>query len=273
MIVASVAVYLLCASFPWLNAGTKTIGLLAFSPLEWTSDRLAMRASRLLIWVRSVKDLEAENARLRLLNQKLCLDLQQLQESAVENKSLRSLLGCKMEAPLKTLPARVIGRDLSLWFRSVEVDRGTRDGVRLFAPALVSEGLVGVVTQVSPFSSRVRLLLDPGMRVGVLFQGSRAEGILEGRLQDGCEVKYVAKDSGAKAGDVLVSSGLGGIYPKGIPVGTVLRIESHEELFLRANVSPCVDFSHLEQVLLVLGPQEALAPAGVDTPDGEQDGL
>jgi len=251
----SVLLFLACAYAPGLNRASKTVGLLALSPLQWGFDRIAHRTSELFVWIRGIHDLREENARLSQLVEHLCLELQTLREESHENETLRGLLHCKERAPFETLPAQVIGRDPSQWFRSIVLDKGTRRGVQPYMPVITPQGLVGIITEVSPFASRVKILMDPGIRVGVLIQETRAEAVLEGRLESGCELRYLARDPEVETGATLVTSGLGCLYPKGIPVGRITRlVDKEEDLFLKAEVLPSVDFSHLDRVLIVLSP-------------------
>lgn len=238
---------------PGWNAGTKSVGLAGLFPLHRSADWLGQAFAGIFIWTRQVKDLDAENARLRAMNERMSLEIQGLRETAHENDLLRSMVACKERLPVKTLSARVLSRDPSLWFQSIVVDKGSQQGIKAYMPVITGEGYVGQVADVSLFSSRVRLLMDPNTRLGVMFQNSRAEAVLEGNLVEGCELKYLARDAGAGPGDLVITSGLGGFCPKGIQVGKVTRInERSEELFLRATVIPCVSFSHLERVLIVL---------------------
>jgi len=179
-----------------------------------------------------------------------------MREASYENKTLRALLQYEERSPFQTLPAQVIARDPSQWFRSIIVDKGTRHGIHPYMPVITADGLAGTITEVSPFASRVRILMDPGIRVGVLIQETRAEAILEGRLENGCELKYLAKDPRIRSGATLVTSGLSGTYPAGIPVGRITRlVDDDHNLFLKAEVIPNVDFSHLNRVLIVLNPR------------------
>jgi len=270
----SVLLFLLCAHTPAVNSASKTAGLLALSPLQWGFDRIADRCSKLFVWMRGIRDLRDENARLNLLVEHLCLELQVLREQSHENETLRSLLRCRERAPFETLSAQVIGRDPSQWFRSIVLDRGTKEGVRPYMPVITAEGLVGITTEVSPFASRAKILMDPSIRVGVLIQETRAEAVLEGRLENGCELRYLARDPQVETGATLVTSGLGGLYPKGIPVGRITRlVDKEEDLFLKARVMPSVDFSHLDRVLIVIRPLSSaferlrsLPPAGTSSP-------
>jgi rod shape-determining protein MreC len=171
--------------------------------------------------------------------------------------------------PLTTLTGEIIGREGGGWARSLTVNRGRADGITQQMPVIVPEGLVGRVAQVRSGASVVQLLNDPTSTVGAVVQRTRTPGLVEGEPGGGVRFKFMARDgAGVTAGDLIVTSGLGTLFPKGIPVGRVKAIEDKgSALFHFAVVAPMVDFARLDEVLLLTG-QSAQDFAGLFTPDG-----
>jgi rod shape-determining protein MreC len=148
----------------------------------------------------------------------------------------------------------VIGKDPSNWFRSILVDKGAREGVNKNAAVLCPQGLVGRVIEVMAGNSRVQLITDPNFAVGALLQGSRVGGVLVGEVGPHCRLKFLPQDAEIHAGDLVLTSGLGGLSPKGIPIGTVAAIDKKaNSLFQEAQIHPQVDLFRIEEVLILGG--------------------
>lgn len=179
-------------------------------------------------------------------------DLIEMEELAKENQRLRDLIKFKSEVPGKAIAARVVARDLAPWRRTIVIDKGSTHGVTKRMAVVSAEGLVGRVVEVAPFNSRVILLLDPESRVSTLFQESRDSGIAEGDGSSFLRVTHIDRESQVQVGERVISSGLGKVYPKGIPVGRVEMVGTEKEgLELFATVRPYVNFWKLEEVLCV----------------------
>lgn len=188
--------------------------------------------------------LSAEVARLREENARLRPDAQ-------ENTRLRALLGFKQQLPYRSLAARIVGRDPSQWFSTVLVDRGASEGVVRDDPVITSDGVVGHVIETAGSWARVLLVADPRSAVSVVLERSREVGVVVGQGQHNLKVTYLSGEADVKAGDLILTSGLGPIYPKGLPVGTVVSV-SRTTMFQEAVVRPTSDLGHLEDVLIVL---------------------
>lgn len=196
-----------------------------------------------------------ENEILREIIEELRRDRIQLLEAQQENDRLRSLLDFRerMEQPL--LPARVIAWDVSGWFQTLVLDRGSNDGVSEGLAVVAVPGVVGQIMECSAHFSRVLLITDPNSSVAAIVQNSRSPGIVEGNGEDRCILKYLPPSEKVQEGDILVSSGLDRIYPKGIPVGTISRIRREESrMFQDIEVTPFVNFRKLEEVMILLTP-------------------
>ena len=215
------------------------------------------------------KAVRTENLALRADNERLRVQSLQVRETEQENKRLRRLLALRDRMPLTTLTGEIIGREGGGWARSLTVNRGRADGITQQMPVIVPEGLVGRVAQVRSGASVVQLLNDPTSTVGAVVQRTRTPGLVEGEPGGGVRFKFMARDgAGVTPGDLVVTSDLGTLFPKGIPVGRVTSIEDKgSALFHFAVLAPAVDFARLEEVLLLTG-QSAQDVAGFFTPDG-----
>jgi rod shape-determining protein MreC len=215
------------------------------------------------------KAVRNENLTLRADNERLSVQSLQVRETDQENRRLRRLLALRDRMPLTTLTGEIIGREGGGWSRSLTVNRGRADGISRQMPVIVPEGLVGRVAQVSSGASIVQLLNDPTSTVGAVVQRTRTPGLVEGEPGGGVRFKFMARDgAGVTPGDLVVTSGLGTLFPKGIPVGRVTAIEDKgSALFHFAVLTPAVDFARVEEVLLLTG-QSAQDVAGSFTPDG-----
>lgn len=195
---------------------------------------------------------------LRTANQRLTTEVARLREEnarlrpdAQENARLRALLGFKQQLPYRSLAARIVGRDPSQWFSTVLVDRGASEGVQRDDPVITSDGVVGHVVEAVGTAARVLLVADPRSAVSVVLERSREVGVAVGQGQTLLKVTYLSRDADVRPGDLVLTSGLGPIYPRGLPLGTVVSV-SRTTMFQEAVIRPTSDLGHLEDVLIVL---------------------
>ncbi len=196
--------------------------------------------------------LAEENKFLREEVGRLENEVVRLRELAIENERLRELLAFAQETPMQLIPARLIGKDASNWSRSIIIDKGQRDRIKVNMPVIGSCGLVGIVNEVGSELSRVRLLLDPSSSVSAILQRNREIGLLKGCLKDNCRMEYIDISSMVRKGDIALTSGFSQLYPRGLLIGKVreVRIEPRG-LYKIAIVEPSVDFSRLEEVFCI----------------------
>jgi rod shape-determining protein MreC len=215
------------------------------------------------------KSVRRENAALRSENEQLRVQAMQAGETREENGRLRRLLILRDRLPLATVAGEVIGREAGGWVRSLTVNRGRGDGIAQQTPVIVPDGLVGRVVQVHRGAAVIQLLNDPASTVGAVVQRTRTAGLVEGDAGGALRFKFMARDGATVApGDLVVTSGLGTLFPKGLPVGRVVKIEDKgSALFHFAVLAPAVDFSRVEEVLLVTG-QTSQDVAGLFPSDG-----
>lgn len=196
---------------------------------------------------------------LRSTNDILRLEVMQLRETARENAILRDAVGWQRQSLWKTRLARVVTRDPANWWRSIQIDLGSKDGIAKNMPVVAGTGLVGRVDEVGLNFARVLLIGDPNCRVSALLDNpSRDTGIIapgEGSVLDQSivEITYLSRQSKVETGQRVFTSGLGGVFPKGIPIGTVLDVSSaNYGLYLEARVKLSADLSQLEEVFVIL---------------------
>ena len=196
-----------------------------------------------------------ENLHLNKKIDRLVIENSRYQELLLTNQRLQQLLKFQENTEETFLPARVIGWDSSVLFRSIIIERGENDGLKINMPVVNSKGVVGRTVSVSPNYAQVLLVTDQNSAVDGLVQRSRCRGMLKGRRLSECSFDYVIKACDIETGDAIVTSGLGRAFPKGLYLGTVKQIDdSPDKLFKDVMVVSSVDFSKLEEVLVILRP-------------------
>ena len=194
--------------------------------------------------------LEDENRRLRKQNADLTEQLNRYREGSLEAMRLQKLLELREGFPQRAVAARVIDHNRSSLFKTLLINKGTADGLRVGLAVLSDQGVVGRIIEISWHASRVLLLIDGNSNIDGLIQRSRAQGILQGAGSAGCSLKYISRAEEVLAGDVVISSGLSGVFPKGLLLGVVTGASRKEGgLFQKIDVAPAVDFEKLEEVL------------------------
>ncbi len=149
-------------------------------------------------------------------------------------------------------PAQIIGKDPSNWFKTIIIDKGTDDGIKENQAVVTHQGVVGHIIEVTPKAAKVLLISDQNSSVAVIIQDNRTEGIMLGMQHGRCKIDYLTRTAEIHEGDMVITSGLGGIFPKGLRVGAVTQIKKKSYgLFQDAEVHPFVDFSKLEEVLII----------------------
>jgi rod shape-determining protein MreC len=199
----------------------------------------------------------AENRRLRERVRTLESELQLRSYRAQESVRLRDLLGLQQAVPLASLAAQVVGRDGVPWFRTLTLDKGEADGVELNAAVISATGVVGRVFAVGPRVARVQVLLDRDSGAAALVERSRVSGVVSGQVsgaETGGEdlvLKYVPERADVVVGDLVVTSGLDRIFPKGLAIGRVRVVGDVAGLFRDLRVEPSARFDRLEEVLVL----------------------
>jgi rod shape-determining protein MreC len=229
------------------------------SPLQTASSKASGATSGLFDQIWNFRSTAAENAELKERLAKAELELNAARQAEAENERLKALLNLHEQTDIKSVPARVIARDPSVWFNTITINRGSTSGVAVNMPVVTGGGIVGRVITVSPFASQVMLITDEkagaGAVVGQLGQ-SGALGSVRGRADLGVgviEMRYVSGLEQVEVGDTVMTTGQDGIYPPGLNVGKVVDVkhgtatQAHTIL-----IQPGAQLDHLEDVAVLL---------------------
>jgi rod shape-determining protein MreC len=204
-----------------------------------------------------LRHVRAENEELKRQLAAAQIAIQEQRALADRARGYERLLELRDRVPLATTAAEIIGAAASPDFRTLTIDKGTRDGLRPDMAVIAPEGVVGRLVVPSARSAKVQLLIDRNAAAGVLVERTRAQGVVVGTGDDRLQMQYVSEASDVAVGDVVVTSGIDTIYPKGLVVGRVELVEKNGPAFKRIVVKPAVDFSRLEEVLVVVTPSAA----------------
>ena len=257
------------------TTATDGVAMAIMSPFQrafsWAGSQLAFVKNT----VQEMSQLHEQNKQLRAEVELLRAQNLTASEYASENQRLRNLLGYKQAAvQFDLVAASVIGRESASWSSVIIINRGTLDGVANNMAVVTEMGLVGHVMEAGLNTAKVQLLLDPRSSVGTLIQRpeSRVAGIVEGDIK---KMVNIPKDSDVQVEDMIVTSGFGGVYPKGLVVGKIIEIHNEEGGLLKYGViDPSVDFQKLEDVAIIVAsreaPPEPIQPP-VQTPGTETD--
>ena len=197
--------------------------------------------------------LQRENVALKRELKELKVKLNMYREADLANQRLRALLNFKTSIATPLLPAEVVAFDPSGWFQTILIDKGSNDGLVRDMAVVSADGLAGRVIGVSQHHAKVLLILDVNSAVDGLVQRSRARGVLVGLDHDRCLLKYVQRNEDVQVGDQVITSGMGGVFPKGLLLGKVREVvRGNSGLFQSVEVEPAVNFSRLEEVMVVV---------------------
>jgi rod shape-determining protein MreC len=193
----------------------------------------------------------AENKRLQLLVDKYLSELGEYREAYSNYLHFEELLEFKQKLEFKALSARVVGKDPDFWHQTIVVDRGRADDVLEGMVVFNAAGVVGQIIHTAEHHAKVLLANAPSSAIDAMIQKNRTRGILKGTGKDGFILQYVLKSADVAVGDQIVTAGIGGIFPAGIPLGTVSKIHlKRRGMFQEIEVEPLVDFQRLEFVLI-----------------------
>jgi rod shape-determining protein MreC len=200
----------------------------------------------------------------RMLKQKIA-ELQEenhrMKEMKLANERLRQLLQFREKNSPSMIGAEVIGQDPSSWFKSVTINKGERDGVKKGMAVISPAGVIGQILKTAPHYAIVLLLTDYNSAVDSIVQRTRAKTIVEGKGENRCQLKYLRRAEEVAVGDVVVTSGLGGNFPKGLMVGEIKKVDKKGHgVFQYAELVPSVDLTQLEEVFVIIEPLPSSQP-------------
>lgn len=236
------------------------------TPIRYVQDKVTA------VWKRYVYlvDVNEKNAQLEARVRDLEARLLAHKEDMAELARLRELLQLPIDESWTPVGARVLAGHLgpNSLLDSITINRGYATGARPGTPIVTHKGLIGRVLRASPHTATALLLTNPSSRIAIFTQESRTAGILTGEgTNKNLAVRYMQRDTKAKPGEILITSGLDGKYPKGIPVARVISVApSNYTEFMTIYAEPLVDMQHIEEVML-LEPTGIVKPPMVDTPD------
>ena len=235
-------------NFQWYDKGALAITTPFQIAINWFLDTaVSTYENYILLW-----RTHQENDSLVDENRKLVNTILHLRELEQENIRLRNILQFKEDYKMITVVARVIAKDVASEFRAIRINRGSADGLEPNMAVLNVEGVIGKVFRVTEHSADVVTILDPMSAVDAYILRSRARGIVEGLTDTICQLKFALRVDDIQPGDILLSSGLGANFPKAIPVGTVIKVTRKSfGVTQKVEVKPSVDFSKLEEVIVV----------------------
>lgn len=193
-------------------------------------------------------------------------------EIAIANERLRDFLNFRNGSGLDVLAAEVVGKDPSPWFRTFIVNRGRGDGISVGMPVVVPDGIVGQVIEVSGSYAKVLLITDRMSGVDALVQRTRARGVVDGTGSAACSLSYALRRNDIEDGDIVVTSGLDRVYPKGLRIGQVASVARDDAgIFQEVAVLPFVDFERIEEVMILLPEKEAEKTPSAPEPDASEE--
>lgn len=219
-------------------------------------EMLAAPADALVeVWDRYIDllDVRADNQQLVARVAELEEENLQYREALVTSGRLADIARMRKDFELPMLPTQVVGLDVSPWFRAVLLNRGEGDGIRPGNPVMTHNGVVGLVTATSSSAAKAMLLLDRQSAVDGLVQRSRVRGVVRGQGTDRLGFEFVVREADVRRGDVIISSGLDGVYPRGLRIGEVEEVDDPGGRLLQTvTLKPSVAFDRLEQVFVML---------------------
>jgi rod shape-determining protein MreC len=209
-----------------------------------------------------LRHVRAENEALKQQLAEAQIQLQEHRALADRSRGLIAVLGLRDRSKLQLAAAEVIGAGATTDFRTVTIDKGTADGLRADMAVIAPAGVVGRIVVPSARASKVQLLIDRNAAAGVVIERSRSQGVVVGAGEELLRLEYVSEMADVAVGDIVATSGIDGIYPKGYVVGKVETVERSASAFKQILVRPAVDFSSMEDVLVVLTPMPAREAEG-----------
>ncbi len=226
-------------------------------PFQLLGAQIKFSSKDFFLAIKELQSVRIENRKLKEEKRQFLFERKEWQEALNENKRLKELLTYKHRIPYETIAARVISYDPSNWANTIIIDRGKEDGIYKRAPVVTyqdgKEGLVGKVIEVEKHCASVLLLHDQNSMIGAQILRSKDKGVIEGDNYRFCKLKFLPYDADVVKKDIVVTSGDGGIFPKGLFIGYVGHVGLKDSgLFRDVDILPFVKFSKLEEVLVII---------------------
>ena len=229
------------SAFQTVTAPVRYVGSVILSPITGLGNVIR----NLTADQETLSELQAENERLRIRNV-------ELEEAALTAERLQGLLDLQSAYSLQSTAARIISGSTDSWSSTVIIDKGTSSGIAVGMPVCDANGAIGMVIDCGPNTATVRLITDEGSRVSAMVQSSRAQGMVEGSATGQLKLTLIRVEQVIEVGDTIVTSGLGGVFPKGIPIGKVTAVErTPGAMYYDVVVEPFARAENLEEVLVI----------------------
>jgi rod shape-determining protein MreC len=257
LVAAILVVAALLVLLPAPGRQAEGVGSRLLAPLQGVVAAALREARAVVDTVQQAGQLREQTAAYREELERLQAEMVRYRELELENQDLRNLLGLRQQAPPgEMIAVRVIARDPSPYVQALTVDGGSEQGLREDLPVLTWRGLVGRIVEVHPTSARVLLITDVNSSISGRIQNpdSRATGTLRGRNDDWLLMQYIGQQEQVQTGDLVITSGLGGVFPAGMPIGKVAQVRRRDqELFQEALVEPAARLGNLERLYILKG--------------------
>ncbi len=235
--------------------GTAFLDALALevcSPFQRASASLIQTVQRTFEQYFLLVNVQRENEILKQRIAELQKENTHREEALLANERLRKLLQFQEKISTPTIAAEVIGQDSSSWFKSLTINKGEASGVRKGMAVITADGIVGQILKTGRHYATVLLITDYNSAVDSIVQKTRARAIVEGKGETRCQLKYLLRSEEVSVGDIILTSGLSGNFPKGLLIGEVRKVEKKgHSIFQYAELVPSVDLTKLEEVLVV----------------------
>ncbi len=232
----------------------KDITVKMTSPFQIALFRAGQGISNFFDILSSINNLSRENQELKNRNAQLVSENTKLKETKKENNLLKQQLGFKQQSNFRLLQADVINRNPQSALQFLTLDQGEKTGVKPGLAVTFNGALIGIIKETDYYTSKVLLITDQTSIVNAYIQESRASGVIKGQLGYSMKMELIPQNIVVKEGDTVITSGLGGLLPKGIIIGTVDSVDKADnEIFQTAMIKPTVNFKDLESVFIILG--------------------
>jgi rod shape-determining protein MreC len=257
LVVANIVILSITSRRHHLSSGPGPVLIGIVGPFQAVATRSIQITGNIWRHYFSLVSVARENDILRKALARAVQENKKQHETALSNQRLRSLLNFTKTISGNQLAAEVIGLDPSFWFKSITINKGKLDGIRKGMPVVIPDGIVGQIGEVSGHYAKALLAIDRNSAVDALVQRSRARGVIKGNSSEQYRFNYVLRKNDVQVGDTIISSGMDGVFPKGIRIGEVTDIvKRNSGIFQEVTVVPYVDFEKLEEVLVIQTPSQ-----------------
>lgn len=237
------------------EAGQSLVGSVIFkalTPLQVASSHAINRIRQKWKVYIDLRNVYEENQRLKQQIRGLQYKYSNYKEIELDNKRLKKLLGFDIKPQLPSLCAEVIALDSSNFSNTISINKGSNHGLDIDMPVICPQGVVGKIIKITPWASQVQLLIDGNSALAAMDQRSRVRGVVAGLGKHYCHLKYVDVRQDVAPGDIVITSGEEGIFPKGLTIGKIVSMRQNDPLLKEISLIPAANFQKLEQVLILL---------------------